>query len=210
MNATPLFLPDASPGERSLPHYNRLARTVRDWQWFGGEGIALVRLPSGTTVMRLPETKLWAHPWRVTLSGDSASLLQGLCNTEMPHLQGRPMDGLDAKGNPHRDGVPTLPLGKMAEGDAWIVLRAYADEAAKGKLVLPYTIEKAEKRTWGAGYAAAQEGKDGALFGDFPLALLRTDGDGGTRLTQVAHFNIRCKFQAGAGAGKKGRFWFFV
>lgn len=201
MNAHVTFdVPDARPGERALPHYNRLARVVRSWLWFGGDGIALTQLPHGVMVTRLPDAAQWAHPWRTMVGGEEAHVDPGLCNTEMPHVAGRALDGLDAKGTMHADGPPKLRLKLKKGADSWVVLRAYAD--ADLKLVLPYTIEHTTKRTWAAGYAAAQEGERGR-YGDFPLALLRTDKGGTTITTQVAHFNLRCRV-------RPGKFWFFV
>ncbi len=198
-----LDIPEASAGEKILPAYNRLVKTVRDWRLFHGDGMRVVETPMGTQVIRLPDRQIWRHPWRVELGGGESTVDPGLVNGEMAHIDGRPMDGRKADGTMDDRGIPTIKIDEsMFEGNlSWLVLRV---EASKKDLTIemPARIEQEKERTWGAGYSKAQE-EDGKVRGDFPLAMLRKDQEGKISCHQVAHFNVRCRV-------RPGKFWFFV
>lgn len=198
-----LAIPDAVSGEKILPAYNALARVVRSWGWFGGDGVSITETPMGTIVKRMPEGRLWLHPWRVTLGGSAISVAPGVVNSAMPHMAGRRMDGLDDAGEPDDRGVPhlNLDMGLFDESNlAWVVLRVHAGE--QRVITRPAEIVQTDKHTWGGGYAVAQK-EEGGTYGDCPLAMLRKGKDDSVRALQVAHFNLRCRVQP-------DKFWFMV
>lgn len=198
-------VPDALVGERILPAYNRLARAVREWRWFGGEGMRVAQLPNGVQVIRVPESNPWNHPWRVRVGGGKVQVSPGRVNGELPVLDGRPMDGLDKDGEPDERGVPVLDVGKRKKFPAWVVLRVRVD--GDWRLLPKSEITDSDEVSWGAGWSRAVA-RDGAMCGDFPLALLRKSKDGEATAVQFAHFNLRCRPQRLPSG--VGRFWFFV
>lgn len=202
-----LDIPPARAGEKILPAYNALAAAVRAWKWFKGDGVRVVDTPLGAIIIRVPEPKIWHHPWRVDLDGDQARVAPGVVNGAMPWIGKSAMDGLDADGELDPDGIPRLTLddGIYLDGSSWIALRMRCDADLK---LLPVEQHGAEivqttARTWGAGYTLAVKTENG-WQGDFPLALLRRTGSSGFgQVFQFAHFNIRCRV-------RPGKFWFFV
>lgn len=200
----PRDITEAAAGQKILPAYNLLVQAVRGWRWFKGDGMRVLESPQGTVVMRMPELPVWHHPWRVVLGTDGAraQVAPGLCNGEIPEMDGRPMDGLMADGTLDPKGAPELEIKKafFKDGLSWVVLRAEADKDLKPA---KYTVVQTKEATWGAGYSLAKPAeKGGGARGDFPLAMLRKRGDA-TVVMQAAHFNIRCRV-------RPGKFWFFV
>ena len=202
-----LDIPPARPGEKILPAYNTLAKAVREWRWFQGEGIRILDTPLGATIIREPDSLAFNHPWRVSGGAGICTVSPGFVEGVLPWIDGRPIDGLAANGAPDPRGVPTLKLADLFDdnGYSWIALRLLCDKdlkllasEKKGAEILQTNV-----RTWGGGYSLAVKSGDG-WQGDYPIALLRRTGKTGFgSLFQLAHFNIRCR-------PRTGKFWFFV
>jgi len=206
-----LDIPPVRAGEKILPAYNTLAKAVREWRWFKGDGIRLMDTPMGAIIMREPEPAVWNHPWRVSGGEGSCTVAPGTVDGVVAWYEsGDRLDGLDDKGAPNPSAYKRLPLDESKftdEGCSWIVLSVYADKDLN-PINAPFAfVTQTKKRTWGGGYSSAQKyppDKNVAWWGDFPLAMLRRTGKSGFGKTfQLAHFNIRCRV-------RPGKFWFFV
>lgn len=190
-----------------------------------GSGVRVQTIPGhGTRIESDHQPAVFDHPWKGKKAGANATLMPGLVNTLMPWLADtkgplRPMDGLTPEGEAHPKGVPSLALREDlfdAEGNSWIVVRAYRNET-DGTLLKPQdgglTLAQVAKRTWENGRSIDQEDVDGRHYGDEPLCLLRRPAaqkKGLGKLYQVSMFHKKHIFLPAAEKGATGSHLFYV
>ena len=88
--------------------WNRLIAAVRAVRLLPGDGARLRSTPDGTIIGFDAATAPWAHPFQVSLIGQSAAQIRsGLVNSIEPKINGVPLSGTDSK------PAPKLDFGKL-------------------------------------------------------------------------------------------------
>jgi hypothetical protein len=215
MSAIPSYMLNVQAGDPLRAGMIRdFARLINERAIIPGVGVRLSFIEGvGCMVEAEEQNQEWVHPWLTFLSGDRASVIAGAVNTLMPWLDGRPLDGLDAKGKADPKGAPTLQLKPEtfdADGYSWIVIRAKVD-LATGKILDPkdggLTLAQTKVRTWRDGGSIDIEGA-----GDHPIAQLRRlpeAKEGFGSLSQISFFNMQHRYVKGEG-DQPGRHFFFA
>ena len=170
-------------GEEITPAWKRLEAWVRSTRVISSPGLRVHRTTQGTHVYADTEGTSWAHPFRVSIGGLSATVDMGTINNRVPIIEGEPLDGKDANGA--TVSAPPLKLTGKSSGKSWVVVRMPEE-----KEELPI-IEQAEE-----------------LDGAHPLAVIYWDAGQVSRVHQITHFNLQHqRIPANATNAQRELFW---
>ena len=162
-------------GEEITPAWKRLEAWVRSTRVISSPGLRVHRTTQGTHVYADTEGTSWAHPFRVSIGGLSATVDMGTINNRVPIIEGEPLDGKGA--NNKAVTVPPLKLTGKADGKSWIAVRVPVDDDGKEIEDEPPIIEQVE-----------------TLEGAHPLAVLYWDAGQVSKSHQITHFNLQHQF----------------
>lgn len=196
------------PPSRIVPFVRLVMRDVR--KTF--QGVRVNRTINGVHVVAESLPAVFVGAWPVTLSGpDTVRIGAGTVNGRVPWLAGRDLEGLDAEGTRHPEGIPLLSLesGPGERRRSYIgVVVTISRETGAMDVDLPESLTVAHR---GDLPVAFLEGgaPDEETTGFWPLAQAQwsTDGKRVERVNQWAYFQYVHRFVAGEGT-RPGRHFF--
>ena len=187
--------PEARPGQEITADLWSLARAAnRANRWRPGDGMLFTETSDGIVVSAKRRALLWNHPFRVTVSGGSATVLVGTINTLVPLIDETPLD---------EDPAPVLRWDELwtdEDGRGYIALDFQCDENWK---IIPETLEVLQVADWltedgGPSDDPSAMAYSGSVPGlsdrraRWPLAMLRDRG-GRVDLYQITMAGIQHK-----------------
>jgi hypothetical protein len=98
MNPQPFRVPPARPGDSISKALHQLAVEERGNRWMSSDSLRLHKTPAGVAGSVLQRGTLWPHPWKVSTSGEEASVREGTVDDLFPTIKGVSLTGLDAEG----------------------------------------------------------------------------------------------------------------
>lgn len=182
------------PGQRiTAALWNKMAAAARSCRILAGDGVRLRQTPDGTLISCSAWTP-WNHPFKVSLSGTSATIGRGLVDGIEPKIKDIPIGGDEAEGK----GQPKLEIRQPKfddEGRGWIAVEVTCDgekwEVTDATIVQVADIKSADP-----------------LKGLHPLAMLRDAGNGTMTLFQIEYFNLQHRADVReSGKGARHFFW---
>lgn len=187
-----LFVKPGQPITAAL--WNKLAAAARSCRILAGDGVRLRQTPDGTLIS-CSVWKPWSHPFKVSLSGDTATVGRGLVDGVEPKIKGVPIGGDPANGKPQ----PKLEIREPEfdeEGRGWIAVEVTCDsekwDVTEATIVQVADLKSADP-----------------LKGLHPLAMIRDTGGATMTLFQIAHFNLQHRADVREG-GKAARHFFWA
>lgn len=179
------------PGERiTAALWNKLVAAGRACRLLSGDGIRLRQTPDGTLIS-CSTWKPWNHPFKVTLSGTSATINRGLINTIEPTIKDIPIGGAEGKPQPKLE-FKEPKLDK--EGRGWIAIEVTCDKEKQWEVTSATVVQVANLET---------KEPTKALH---PIAMLRRPKTGDLSLFQITFFNLQHKAATG-GSAVRHFFW---
>src|SRR5438874_578642 len=127
---------DVKPGDPITllaSFWNGLKAAVRARRIIAGVGVRLREMPFGTIINFDADAAQWDHPWRVSLTGNEATLRRGLVDGVEPKINGRLMSGDDKNPDPPR--LPIAPNRFSPQGLSLICVEIECDEHWNTKAV---------------------------------------------------------------------------
>ncbi len=184
------------PGERiTAALWNKLVAAGRACRLISGDGIRLRQTPDGTLVS-CSTWKPWNHPFKVTLSGTSATINRGLVNTIEPKIKDVPIGGDEANGKPQ----PKIEFKEPKldkDGRGWIAVEVICDKEKQWAVASATVVQVGELKT------------DDPTKGLHPIAMLRRSKTGDLSLFQIEFFNLQHKAAVPTN-GNAARHFFWV
>ena len=179
------------PGQRlTATLWNSLAAACRQARIISGDGIRLRQTPDGTLISS-STWKPWNHPFKVSLSGTSATIECGLIDGIEPTIKDVRISGEEGKAQPKLE-FKSPKFDK--DGRGWIAVEVTC-----------------EKEKWNvASTTMVQVGdlkSDDPLKAVYPIAMLRRTADS-ISLFQITFFNLQHRAEAKeGGAAARHFFW---
>lgn len=184
-------------------------------RYFTGRGVRFSRTPDGIIVTADVRSKSWNHPFRVSVSGNLATVGAGVVNNLVPQIKRVGIDGLDFSGK--TVPLPSLKLTERPNSElrSWICVQVRVDMKSG-------TMSDADLDALTIVHArtldqAAQEGgfpDSGSGLGLQPLAMLVWSQDRQTvaQVFQITHHNLQHRFvkDGGASLALRGRHFFWA
>jgi len=180
--------------------WNKLVAAVRSVRLLPGDGARLRSTPNGTLVGFDAPSAPWAHPFQVTLIGQSAAQISsGLVDAIEPKIDDVPLSGTDDQ------PPPRLEFGKLkldANNRGYVAIEITCDEKWKiTKMeivqVAYFDSESGEEPPEGSGGVSAIGGIPG-ISGRrvrYPVAMLRLRKSGLLEVFQIVFFNLAHRAQ---------------
>ena len=169
------------PGERiTAALWNKLVDACRCARILPGDGIQLRRTPDGTLIS-CSTWKPWNHPFKVSLSGNAATINKGLVDGIEPAIKGTPISGEPDTGQGAIKPPPKLEFKQPKldkEGRGWIAVEILCDK----KLWKTQSAEMVQVSDFKT---------DDPLKGLHPIAMLRQRANGSLALFQIEFFNLQ-------------------
>lgn len=163
------------PGQRiTAALWNKLVAAYRGARILAGDGITLRQTPDGTLIS-CSVWRPWNHPFKVTLSGTSATVSKGLINGIEPTIKDVPIGGTE-KAPPPKLQFKTPKLDK--EGRGWIAVEIVCEQEK-------WTIESATI------VQIDTLETDDPASARHPLAMIREQLSGSLGLFQIEYFNLQ-------------------
>lgn len=198
----------AKKGQKILPRWKALLRFIKSTGVIAGKGVKISRGPNGTTVSADHFQKPWSHPFKVTVSGGSATIRMGTVNGLVPHIDGVNISGFDDDFK--QVNVPSIPIEPGEEGESHIALVLNVPDGSSAIILDDPATFTIEHFPW-ASDVTGGGGEDYRGAGKYPLAVLLWGDDGKLiKKHQVVHFNLGHRFlQSEAASGRPSRhlFW---
>ena len=194
--------------------WNRLVAAVRAVRLLPGDGARLRSMPDGTIVGFDAAPAPWAHPFQVSLIGQSAAEIRtGLLNAIEPKIAGVPLSGTDDK------PPPKLEFGKLkldTDNRGYIAVeitcgKKWEITTMEMVQVAYFDSESGEEPPEGSGGPSSIGGIPG-ISGRrvrYPLAMLRQRSTGQLDLFQIVFFNIVHRAQPRDDAADVARHFFW-
>ena len=194
--------------------WNRLVAAVRAVRLLPGDGARLRSMPDGTIVGFDAASSPWAHPFQVSLIGQSAAEIRtGLLNAIEPKIAGVPLSGTDDK------PPPKLEFGKLkldTDNRGYIAVeitcgKKWEITTMEMVQVAYFDSESGEEPPEGSGGPSSIGGIPG-ISGRrvrYPLAMLRQRSTGQLDLFQIVFFNIVHRAQPRNDADDVARHFFW-
>jgi hypothetical protein len=181
-------------GEPVKAAWERLLKWLPSLKVEPDDGITIRETPHGT-IVRVADSKMFRHPFRVSVGSKSVKIASGTINDEVPVMatakEGkRRIDNRDKDGKRETDKAPPelpLDLAKASDdGRIYVSLKYQTPPTEKGAEARPPEIVQT---------ADAKGPVDG--FGYYPLAFLwlSTDRKSVDEVFQIVHHNLRCTYQ---------------
>lgn len=179
------------PGQRiTAVLWNKLMAACRGARILAGDGVTLRQTPDGTLIS-CSIWRPWNHPFKVSMSGTSATVSRGLINGIEPTIKDVSIGGTEKEPPPKLEFKAT----KLDEdGRGWIAVEI-----------------RCEKEKWTIESAAivqvdALETDDPACA-RHPLAMLRKQPSGDLALFQIEYFNLQHRAAIGESGTSRHFFW---
>ena len=174
--------------------WNKLVAAARSCRIISGEGIRLRQTPDGTLIS-CSTWKPWNHPFKVSLSGTSATIGRGLVNGIEPKIDDVPIGGDEAAGKAQPKLEFKEPkLGK--DGRGWIAIEVTCDKEKQWAVASATVVQVAELKS------------DDATKARHPIAMLRKTKGGSLIHFQIEFFNLQHKADV-RDTGKSARHFFW-
>ncbi|NDD52830.1 hypothetical protein EBZ39_02950 [bacterium] len=161
------------PGDPVWPAWERLLNWARQFRPITSPGILLTQTPQGTYVVADVAAASWAHPFKVGLTGDGATITKGQVEGIVPRIGKVALDAetapvLKIAGKPNADGVSWIALEVKTEG-AKIAENKPENVQIKHMTTLARTVDET---------------------GIQPIALLRWSAGVPSSVFQIVHHNL--------------------
>lgn len=187
-----LFVRPGQPITAAL--WNKLVAAARSCRILAGDGIRLRQTPDGTLIS-CSTWKPWNHPFKVSVSGSSATIGRGLVNGIEPKIDDVPIGGDEATGK----GQPKLEfkepkLGK--DGRGWIAVEVTCDKEKQWTVSDATVVQVADLKS------------DDPIKARHPIAMLRKTKGGSLLHFQIEFFNLQHKVDVRE-SGKSARHFFW-
>lgn len=189
--------PEAKAGMPvSAAMWNKARAAVRALKVIAGHGVRVRPTPNGTVVSADIAPPPWVHPFKVSVSGNQATIVPGFVNTEEARIDGVPLSGTE------KLPPPVLKWAQTKwdkEGRGYIALELTCDEdwiLVKDKVevvqVAYYDSEDGTAPPKGAGGNALAGGVPGlpGKRARFPLAMLRRRSSGRIDVFQIVQGDL--------------------
>ena len=180
--------------------WNKLVAAVRSVRLLPGDGARLRSTPDGTLVGFDAGSSSWAHPFQVTLVGQTAAQISsGLVNAIEPQIGDVPLSGTNTQPPPRLEfGKPKL----NANNCGYIAIEITCDDKWAITImemvqVAYFDSESGEEPPEGSGGASATGGIPG-ISGRrvrYPVAMLLQRKSGQLDVVQIVFFNIAHRAQ---------------
>ena len=179
------------PGQRlTAVLWNSLAAACRQARIISGDGIRVRQTPDGTLIS-CSIWQPWNHPFKVSLSGTSATIGRGLVDGIEPTIKDVPIGGEEGKSQPKLE-FKSPKFDK--DGRGWIAVEVTCDKE-KWTVTSATIVQVGELKT------------DDPLKGLHPIAMLRRTADS-ISLFQITFFNLQHRADVRDG-GKASRHFFW-
>lgn len=124
----------AITGENALPVLQALVDHVRSDQiTIVGGPVRIVETSQGRSIIFEPDSNRFIGAFRVSSVGPLRFQIgEGMVNGEVPVIDGRDLAGLNAKGEPHPEGRPSLEIEDTPEGRRSYICLQIANAPAEG------------------------------------------------------------------------------
>lgn len=183
------------PGERiTASIWNKLVTAGRAVRILAGDGIRLRKTPDGTLIS-CSTWKPWNHPFKVSLSGTSATINRGLVGGIEPKIKDVPIGGDEVNGKPQ----PKLEFKEPKldkDGRGWIAVEVTCDKEQQWGVKSATVVQVAELKS------------DDPLKARHPIAMLRRSKAGSLSLFQITFFNLQHRADVRE-TGKAARHFFW-
>lgn len=125
-------------GDLVLPALKKLIAYCRELRILPGRGILLTRTLRGVVVNARRAVVGFTGSWNVAMSNDQIKVGRGFVDGLQPVIDGKPISGIDDKGNDIKDGQPSLKLDAnlYEQGKSWIAIRGECNPET-GKILTP-------------------------------------------------------------------------
>lgn len=184
------------PGERiTAVLWNKLVAAARSCRILAGDGIRLRKTPDGTLIS-CSVWQPWSHPFKVSVSGTSATISRGLVNGVEPKINDVPIGGDEASGK----AQPKLEFKEPKfgkDGRGWIAVEVMCDKEKQWALASATVVQVADLKSGDATKAR------------HPIAMLRKTKAGSLIHFQIEFFNLQHKADVREN-GSTARHFFWV
>lgn len=187
-----LFVKPGQPITAAL--WNKLVAAARSCRIISGDGIRLRQTPDGTLIS-CSTWRPWNHPFKVSMSGTSATIGRGLVNGIEPKIKDVSIGGDEESGKPQPKLEFTEPkIGK--DGRGWIAIEVTCDKEKQWALTAATVVQVADLKS------------DDPAKARHPLSMLRKSKDGSLSHFQIEFFNLQHKAEVRE-SGKPARHFFW-
>lgn len=183
------------PGERiTAALWNKLVAAARSCRILAGDGIRLRQTPDGT-LLSCSVWQPWSHPFKVSVSGTSATISRGLVNGIEPKIKDVPIGGDEAGGK----AQPKLEFKEPKldkDGRGWIAIEVTCEKEKQWAVASATVVQVSELKA------------DEPTKARHPIAMLRKTKSGSLLHFQIEFFNLQHKADVRKdGASARHFFW---
>lgn len=179
------------PGQRiTAALWNKLVAACRGARILAGDGISLRQTPDGTMIS-CSTWRPWNHPFKVSMSGTSATISRGLISEIEPTIHDAPIGGTEKSGPPKLE----FKEPKLDEDDrGWIAVEILCEQK-EWKIESATVVQVDSLET------------DDPARARHPLAMIRKQASGSLSLFQIEYFNLQHRAEVRENAKARHFFW---
>lgn len=204
----------AKRGDSFQEKYELLIDCITATKVTAGSGLKVTITPNGTLVTGDRNIQSFAHPFRVSRTGNKFTVREGTVNGLIPFIEDVPMSGYDSAGK--KVTVPKIEAESDGNTTTYIAIELNLTENSRGELGLEET-----KDTLRVGHIQSLEGSGMEMGGVsdvrgravYPIARINWTAGGKSiqSVFQIVHHNLTHRYSASnAGEGVTGRHFFWA